>query len=929
MKIQPRLKTALVLLAALSILATSLTAFVCKLNSDLKSAENANIVKSAAQNANAITTKFNEKFTTLTSLANFMSEQGSLNDKTAVNAMHSVAKSGQFSMVAIADVHGDSIADTGVRNNITGYDFFQTSLSGRNTISDSPDLSVYSKKALVFSVPVYKNKSVIGVLRGITAIDHIKDISVLAPDGGSYALIKRDGSIVFNSNITNFQSTGKNIFAIMSDTNQTNKNEFDLMRKNIGLSASGMMEYEAEGSKNYLYYMPLSTSDWYLLTIVPTDVTLMKFRYMLSVSAPLALGTACAFALLGVYCIMLLRLKNNDIKKSSQELRALTVNIPGCVQHCKYDSGFTMVYCSDGFLQMTGYTRDEIRQLFDNKFINMIYEPDREEIKHSIDTQLQASEVIDIQYRLQKKDGSPVWILERGQLIIESSQEPEFYSVLIDITNQREIMQELEISNERYQIVMDQSDSIIFEFNILSGIVSIGRNNRQLLGDNPVIKDFLKNFSRIVYPDDADSFRLMFEKIRTGAPNAEGEYRLKSTKGAYLWCGVKITTIFDKDDRPVRAIGTISDITCQKEATQTLMQKAQRDGLTGLLNKAATETFIEEALKGGDICALYIIDVDYFKNINDNLGHMFGDAVLADIGCKLKKLFRTSDVVGRIGGDEFMVLLKSVEDMSLIFEKAGAINRCLSQTFGDGVDHYSISSSVGIAMYPKDGLTYADLYKKADVALYEAKRGGRNRYMIFGSNTECIALQSGSEYHNTLTPTLKNTVLSNKSFQQDILWCVFDLLYHAKDIGSVINMVLKMAGEYFHANHAYIFQNSQDDLYVSNTFEWSADNVESRRDKLQNICHSDLGNFVDLFNVDGIFFCSDISLLPNPIKSILNVKNVGSILQVAILGNGKFKGYVGFEECGNNRMWTREEIDTLSSISKIIGVFVLKKCDTP
>jgi len=142
--------------------------------------------------------------------------------------------------------------------------------------------------------------------------------------------------------------------------------------------------------------------------------------------------------------------------------------------------------------------------------------------------------------------------------------------------------------------------------------------------------------------------------------------------------------------------------------------------------------------------------VDYFKNINDSLGHMFGDTVLADIGSKLKKLFRTSDIVGRVGGDEFMVLLKSIEDTALVVEKAEAIKQSLSQITKGGVDSYPISSSIGIAMYPKDGLTYADLYQKADVALYEAKRNGRDRYIIFDGDMEYFASETDLE-HNTLT----------------------------------------------------------------------------------------------------------------------------------------------------------------------------------
>ena len=131
------------------------------------------------------------------------------------------------------------------------------------------------------------------------------------------------------------------------------------------------MDYQTGNSQGYLYYMPLNVSDWYLVTIIPDTVTLSRFRYIFNGSGFLAAGTVSAFALLGVYAILLLRRKNNDIKKSSQELKTLTANIPGCVKRCKYDSNFTMIYCSDGFLQLTGYTRDEVNEFFEDKYINM------------------------------------------------------------------------------------------------------------------------------------------------------------------------------------------------------------------------------------------------------------------------------------------------------------------------------------------------------------------------------------------------------------------------------------------------------------------------------------------------------------------------------------------------------------------------------
>jgi len=294
-------------------------------------------------------------------------------------------------------------------------------------------------------------------------------------------------------------------------------------------------------------------------------------------------------------------------------------------------------------------------------------------------------------------------------------------------------IEELELCNERYKIALDQIGSTIFEFNIANGNISYITNDHCIFGCEEVIENLPKSIldRHLIHPEDIEKFQSLFEEIRNGTPYAEGEYRIKNVQDSYSWYSFKITTIQDKNKPTSRAVGGISDITCQKQEIQELMRKAQHDELTGLLNKAATKCFVEDSLIGSATCALYIIDVDHFKDINDNLGHLFGDTVLAQVGGCLRRLFRASDIVGRIGGDEFMVLLKDIGDSSLIYEKAQALNQCLNQTFRGQTETYTISGSIGVSVYPKDGSTYADLYKKADIALYTAKRTGRNGCVIY------------------------------------------------------------------------------------------------------------------------------------------------------------------------------------------------------
>lgn len=150
------------------------------------------------------------------------------------------------------------------------------------------------------------------------------------------------------------------------------------------------------------------------------------------------------------------------------------------------------------------------------------------------------------------------------------------------------------------------------------------------------------------------------ESIRNGVPYRELEIRIANSAGHYVWCRVRATTQFDRNRNPIKAVGVILDIDAEKRKTQELTAKAERDALTGLYNKSTGRHKIQKLLEergGSEQASMMIIDLDNFKQINDSYGHMFGDAVLTEISSQLQRLFRTGDVIVRIGGDEFLVYM--------------------------------------------------------------------------------------------------------------------------------------------------------------------------------------------------------------------------------------------------------------------------------
>ena len=170
-----------------------------------------------------------------------------------------------------------------------------------------------------------------------------------------------------------------------------------------------------------------------------------------------------------------------------------------------------------------------------------------------------------------------------------------------------------------------------------------------------------------------------------------------------------------------------------KESTRELQGKADTDLLTGLYNKITTERMIAEYIeknpKGQGV--LFLVDVDNFKKVNDTMGHAFGDEVLRNLGMRLKSLFRSTDIIGRIGGDEFVVFLININDLDIIEREARKLERFF-RTFEVGeYVKYSVTASLGAAIYSIDGQSFEDLYKNADKALYNAKKNGKKQLAFY------------------------------------------------------------------------------------------------------------------------------------------------------------------------------------------------------
>ncbi|MEG2170683.1 MAG: diguanylate cyclase [Erysipelotrichaceae bacterium] len=623
--------------------------------------------------------------------------------------------------------------------------------------------------------------------------------------------------------------------------------------------------------------------------------------------------------------------QTNRLAKALLDLSTLTNNVPGGIFRCRYDETLTILSVSEGFEELFGYTEEEIKTKYHNSFKEMIDERDVEATNLEVIRQLKISPKKNIEYRIKNKKGETRWICDRGQLIDESDGNQSFYCILIDITADKAVQEELRLNLERHQIIMDQSNDVIFDWDIKKDLIVFSLNWVKKFHYKYRVHDALTLFKEDeqnpVYQEDRKIVNAIFDDMKRGEAYFNCEVRVLKDDH-YIWCQVRGTTQFNDAQEAIRIVGVIIDIDDNKRMSQLLLRKSQQDSLTGILNKISAQSMIKESLEHNavqDHSALLIIDIDDFKLVNDGLGHLFGDAVLVEVANSLHDMLDKEDIIGRIGGDEFLVFLKSYQSFAEVEKLANSIID-LIRNLRFGFDQFiTISCSVGISLAPQDGRTFKELYQKGDNALYQAKHLGKNRYVLYN---EQFFNEITCGNHNQLASLIRSQIESDHSLENNdhmLIETIFKVLYQASDIYTAVEIILKLVGEKYDVSRTYIFE-KKDNFGYMNTFEWCQEGIKPKIKELKYEPIQDPnGNiYADLFNEEGIFYCRDFSKLNYDSEQRKVNREIKAVLQCAIMEHGVLKGFVGFDECRENRYWTQEQINALTFISRVLSTFLLK-----
>lgn len=430
--------------------------------------------------------------------------------------------------------------------------------------------------------------------------------------------------------------------------------------------------------------------------------------------------------------------------------------------------------------------------------------------------------------------------------------------------------------------------------------------------------------NQCTYMDENDLKRaqLLVQDLKQSGENVVLEARITTREGKKRIWTITLCYISGKDswDGIPSFYSMGLDITEERQEIETLQHKAEKDALTNIYNRSETENQIKDYIinEPNSLGALFMIDTDNFKIINDTRGHIAGDLVLCELASGMQNLMRESDVVGRIGGDEFTIFMKNIVNIKDVERKANELVEMFRHLFDKSQENIHVTCSLGVAVYPKDGHTFKELYANADRALYQAKLKGKNTYVIYDES--CTATME-----DISSSTLGTAIDSERQYEEssdNLARYIFRILYDTKDIDEAINTILEIVGKRYGVSRAYVCESSRDGMYCSNTYEWCKEGVEAMKSSLQQIAYKDIGDYDHLFDDNSIFYCRDVYSLNEIHRDLFLEQGIHSTLQCGYWDEDRLAGFIGFDECTGQRFWTMEEVSTLSLISQILSIFL-------
>ncbi|MFA5322730.1 MAG: EAL domain-containing protein [Smithella sp.] len=436
------------------------------------------------------------------------------------------------------------------------------------------------------------------------------------------------------------------------------------------------------------------------------------------------------------------------------------------------DLAGNFTFFNDSVCRVLGYSAEELMGMN-----NRQYTPDKEALKKVYQAYNQVYQtgqpLKEFGWPILTKDGVKKYIEGSISLLKDSSGKPiGFRGVTHDVTERKNAEEALRQSEEKHRNILENIQEAYFEVDLAGNFTFFndslcrltGCEREELTGanykqfsDQEMSKKTFKVFHNVFIKDESvDAF----------------DWQIIRKDGSRRYIEASVSLRKKSSGQPIGFRGVIRDITERKRIEQELNHMATHDVLTGLPNRLMFSQLLDHSIQSAQRnkkqLAVFFIDLDRFKTINDSLGHEAGDKLLMEMALRFKQSLRNVDVVGRLGGDEFIILIEDFNNLKQVETLAHKILSTVMKPMFLMGEECRVTASIGISIYPKDGQDEQSLMKNADIAMYFAKEDGKNNYKLYSENIQSIASERLSIETNLRRALERNELSLNYQAKLDL-----------------------------------------------------------------------------------------------------------------------------------------------------------------
>lgn len=426
--------------------------------------------------------------------------------------------------------------------------------------------------------------------------------------------------------------------------------------------------------------------------------------------------------------------------------RSLIEQVPAVTYLQEIGSTRPAMYMSPQIERLTGYTPEDCEDP-DLRW-RMVHPEDRRQQRSEDERSLRSGESHASEYRLIHREGHTIWVRNEA-VVVEMQGTLCWQGFMLDITERKQAEEALRRSESNLAEAQRIAGLGSWEWDLSTREVWWSDEAYRICGFEPQrFAPTLETVVEILHPDDRHLFTKTIDCAAPTEDIQDFEHRIVRPDGEVRWVHGYGKIVRGGSGEALRVIGIVHDITERKELEERLAHRATHDPLTGLLNRQALQEHVgraanlrrKEETSEGLVASLFL-DLDDFKVVNDSLGHVVGDRLLASVGLRLKQCLPDGSVAARFGGDEFVVVLEDVSNTTEAEAVAKRILRRLSEPFSLEGHRLFVTASIGIAVNDIAGATLDDLLQAADIALYRAKDSSKANYAVFDPARDVRALE--------------------------------------------------------------------------------------------------------------------------------------------------------------------------------------------